>query len=142
MPLIEPHDRPGLHARVWSGIRRLGIRPLDLLIVALATAALIVLSISVYAGPSSAMLSVSVDGSEWIYPLSNDRVIEVPGLLGMTRIVIQNGAAHIEDSPCENKTCVASPPISRTGEWAACLPNAVFIVIQGAENDELDASVR
>ncbi|MDX9898084.1 MAG: NusG domain II-containing protein, partial [Spirochaetia bacterium] len=98
--------------------------------------------LSVYGGPSSAMLSISVDGSEWLYPLSDDRVIEVPGLIGTTRIVIHDGTAHIEDSPCENKTCVASPPIKQTGEWAACLPNGVFIVIQGAESDELDATVR
>ncbi len=142
MPLSEPQDRPAPLARVCSGIRRLGIRPLDMLIVALATTALVALSISVYGGPSSAMLSISVDGSEWIYPLSDDRVIEVPGLIGMTVIAIHNGAAHIEDSPCENKTCVASPPISRTGEWAACLPNGVFIVIEGAKSDELDATVR
>lgn len=141
MPLIKPKGQPAPLAR--ARFRGLGVLPLDVLIVALATTALIILSISVYGGPSAATLSVSAEGSEWIYPLSEDRIIEVPGLIGVTRIAIHNGAAHIEDSPCANKTCIASAPISRTGEWAACLPNGVFILIEGSEDDGgLDATVR
>lgn len=118
------------------------IRPLDVLIVALSAAALVALSIAVYGGPRSATLVVATDEGEWLYPLTEARDIEVQGLIGVTYIHIENGSAHIEDSPCANKTCVASLPISQTGEWAACLPNGVFIHIEGAEDDdEIDAFV-
>lgn len=116
------------------------LRPLDVLIVALSAAALVALSITVYGGPRSATLVVATDEGQWLYPLTEDRDIEVQGLLGITYISIKDGSAHIEDSPCANKTCVASLPISQTGEWAACLPNGVFIHVEGAEDDgEVDA---
>lgn len=106
-------------------------------------AALVTLSISVYGGPAAAVLVVASGEEEWIYPLSQDREIEVQGVLGITYVHIGNGAAHIEDSPCANKTCIASPPIRNTGDWSACLPNGVFIRIEGSEGgDELDATVR
>jgi len=101
------------------------------------------LSISVYGGPASASVVVSTGADEWIYPLSDDRDIEVAGLIGATRIHIAGSTVHIEDSPCANKTCIASPPIHRTGEWSACLPNGVFIRIEGSEDDDaVDATVR
>jgi len=111
--------------------------------VALSVAALVALSISVYGGPAAAVVVVSSGGQDWIYPLSQDREIEVQGLLGITVIHIGEGTAHIEDSPCTNKTCIASPPLRNTGDWSACLPNGVFIRIEGSEVDgELDAMVR
>ncbi len=121
----------------------MSIRPLDVLIVALSAVALVALSISVYGGPAAAVLVVSSGEQEWIYPLSEDRELEVQGLLGITYIHIGDGRAHIEDSPCANKTCIASPPIGNTGDWSACLPNGVFIRIEGAEDEDgLDATVR
>jgi len=136
LPLIQPADRPAARPR-------LSIRPLDALIVALSVAALVTLSISVYGGPAAAVLVVASGGQEWIYPLSRDREIEVRGVLGITSIHISDGLAHIEDSPCVNKTCIASPPIRNTGDWSACLPNGVFMRIEGSEDgDELDATVR
>jgi len=136
LPLIQPVDRPIR----WTGF---SIRLLDVLIIVLSAAALVALTVSVYGGPAAAVLVVASGGQEWIYPLSQDREVEVQGILGITSIHIGNGTAHIEDSPCTNKTCVASPPIRNTGDWSACLPNGVFIRIEGSEgDDELDATVR
>lgn len=136
LPLIHQADQPLRGAR-------LSIKPLDVLIVALSTIALVALSISVYGGPAAAVLVVSSGEQEWIYPLSQDREIEVQGVLGVTRIHVGAGRAHIEGSPCANKTCIAAPPIRKTGDWSACLPNGVFIRIEGSEDDDgIDATVR
>lgn len=122
---------------------RAGIKLLDALIIGLAIVALIALSIAVYGGSSSTTLVIATDKGEWLYPLSGDRSIEVQGILGVTRVRIQGGEAYIEDSPCANKTCVASPHLVRTGEWSACLPNGVFLRIDGSEDDNaIDATVR
>jgi hypothetical protein len=136
MPLTDRHSKRLRKARSI-------LRPLDVLIVASSAALLVALSIAVYGGPPSATLVVSTEMGEWVYPMSQDRDIEAQGPLGITYIHIGDGNAHIEDSPCANKTCVASLPISKTGEWAACLPNGVFIHIEGAEDDgEIDAFVK
>lgn len=131
-----PARRPGLLARIR-------LRPLDVVIVALSLAALVALSVIVYGGPASETLVISADSGEWVYPLSSSRTIEVPGKLGVTVVTIDQGQARIIDSPCTNKLCIASPPIKNTGEWSACLPNGVFIRIEGAKKtDEIDAVVR
>ncbi|HAK69499.1 MAG TPA: hypothetical protein DEO40_03415 [Treponema sp.] len=89
-------------------------------------------------GGSSASLCVECGGEEYRYPLDKDGVYTVHGLLGDSVIKVENGEAHFIESPCRNKNCVFAGKISRTGEWAACLPNDVLIRIDG-ENDEVDA---
>jgi hypothetical protein len=119
------------------------LKILDIAIIALATGALVAVSMVVYAGPAPATVVVSSSKGEWIYPLAEDRIVEVEGLLGITEIHIEGGKAGIHDSPCTNKTCIASPPLHRTGDWSACLPNGVFMRIDGSETgDGLDATVR
>ncbi|HPE90175.1 MAG TPA: NusG domain II-containing protein [Spirochaetales bacterium] len=136
MPLIR-------RAGARGGRGGVKVRWLDALIVALSAALFVCLAVSVYGGPPSSVLVITSGGDEWIYQLSQDRVIEVPGLIGVSIVGIHDGEAHIDDSPCANRTCVASQPIRRPGEWAACLPNGVFIRIEGEEiQDEFDAFVR
>lgn len=78
-----------------------------------------------------------------MYPLDEDRLVTVDGPLGQSLVHIHDGMAHIDQSPCRNQTCVASPPIRQTGEWSACLPNGVFIRIAGQKpEDGLDAYAR
>ncbi len=86
-------------------------------------------------------LIVSNEKREWIYPLDTDKEIEVPGALGISRIVIENATVRFADSPCSNRICVQSPPLWRPGDWSACLPNQVFIRIEGKDTSpqEFDA---
>ena len=55
---------------------------------------------------------------------------------------ISGDTARFLDSPCPNKTCVQSMPIRETGEWSACLPNQVFLRIEGGRAGAVDATVR
>ncbi len=136
MSIDAPAPAPGL-------LSRIRIKALDVLIVAASLVALIVLSVLVYGGAASETLVITADTGEWVYPLSVSRTVEVPGKLGVTVVTIDHGQARIIDSPCVNKLCVASPPIGKTGQWSACLPNGVFIRIEGAKKtDDIDAVVR
>jgi hypothetical protein len=120
-----------------------GLKALDIAIIALAAASLALVSVSVYAGAAPASIVVTSGAGEWIYPLSEDRTIQVEGLIGVTVVSIENGKARIMESPCENKTCIASPPVMRTGDWSACLPNGVFVRVGGSgAGDAVDATVR
>ena len=78
-------------------------------------------------------LVLSNGKDEWIYPLSKDAKLEIPGRLGNSIIKIENGSAFFEDSPCDNKLCVFSHKVSRIGEWTACLPNGIIIKIEGSK---------
>jgi hypothetical protein len=119
------------------------IKVLDLAIL-LATAGAIAFSaVSVY-GPGSGQADVAIKGrdGEWLYPLSVDRDVAVAGPIGDTYVEIRDKSARITDSPCPNKTCIAAGAIAKPGQWLACLPNQVFVRIEGGNaNAGVDASV-
>jgi hypothetical protein len=81
---------------------------------------------------------IEASGSTWIYPLDRDRREPVHGPLGDTIVVIKDGKAYVEDSPCKNKLCVHMPPVSKPGQWIACLPNGVFVRVEGRAEQETD----
>ena len=66
----------------------------------------------------------------YIYPLNEDGLYKIQGILGISLIQVEGGKAFFADSPCPNKICTASARISQDGQWAACLPNGVFIKIE------------
>ncbi|MDR3019966.1 MAG: NusG domain II-containing protein [Treponema sp.] len=78
-------------------------------------------------------------GREWVFPLDAEEKITVTGQLGDTVARIGGGRAWVESSPCENQTCVAAGVISRHGQWAACLPNGVLVILQGSGGEDVDA---
>jgi hypothetical protein len=112
------------------------VRILDVVIIA-ASAALVAASAARAYDPGSGepRAVVSGPGGEWVYPLDEARELRVSGPLGDTIIDIGAGSARIVDSPCPNKTCIASGALSRPGQWAACLPNKVIVRVEGARAD-------
>jgi hypothetical protein len=116
------------------------LKPLDVVIAALAAGLVLFLFIRIYSTPAdNASVVIRVNEDTWRYSLDVDREIAVPGPLGETFVHIENGQAHVEESPCKNKFCIAAGEINRPGEWIVCLPNEVFIMIEGAiESDELE----
>ena len=72
--------------------------------------------------------------SEWIFPQNAEENIIITGPLGNTVIRLSDNRAWVEKSPCHNQTCVATGKITRQGQWAACLPNNVLLMIYGSSN--------
>jgi hypothetical protein len=69
-------------------------------------------------------------GRTWVFPLEAEERIAVPGPLGETVVGIAGGRAMVLSSPCANQTCVAAGHIGRPGNWTACLPNKVLVLIE------------
>ncbi len=44
-------------------------------------------------------------------------------------IVCEKGEVFFKSSDCRDKICCNAGHLSRTGEWAACLPNEIFLKI-------------
>lgn len=122
---------------------KFSIKPLDIVVIVLAAAAIGFASLSVYGKKNAAPeVVISGQGGEWVYPLKDDRHVEVEGPIGITVVAIHDGKVAIEDSPCPNKTCVAAGAISEPGQWVACLPNQVFVRVEGSLNaKQIDAGV-
>ena len=73
---------------------------------------------------------ITANDSDYIYSLEDDSKINVEGILGESVIIIQDGQVYFESSPCENKICVHSSPLTGASGFIACLPNKVFLSIE------------
>ena len=83
-------------------------------------------------------------GREWSFPLETKETVIVSGPLGNTVVRIDDNHAWVESSPCGNQTCVAAGLVTRQGQWAACLPNNVLLIIESAPamtGEDVDAVV-
>ena len=83
----------------------------------------------------AAELFVQTPSEKFISSLSKDGIYKFKGLLGESSIQVESGKAKFIDSPCENKNCIQSGEISTHGQWAACLPNGIFINIEGKSKE-------
>ena len=94
------------------------------------------------AGPAAgaAMAVIETPEGRWIYPLTEDRQMVAAGPLGGDLIRIEHGKIYAVDCPCPNRICHLQGRISTPGQWIACLPNQVFIRIEGADTDNIDAT--
>lgn len=75
---------------------------------------------------------VTTDQGQWVYDLSVDTMVDFTGPVGTTTMAIEDGKVHVHKSDCRNQLCVLAGEIEHGGEWVACLPNNVFIVIKGS----------
>ncbi len=84
---------------------------------------------------------IRIQGSDrdYIYELSSNREILIPGPLGDTEVEIREGHVRVVASPCRDDICVAAGWVSQSGQWIACLPNRVFIRVERAEESDVDA---
>ena len=79
---------------------------------------------------------VRVGSQAWVYDVAVDRTLTFSGPAGNTVVEIKDSQVHVASSDCRNKVCIAAGWISRPGQWIICLPNDVFILIEGSEIQE------
>jgi len=90
------------------------------------------------------LLEITCRDGTMVYTLGEDKEVSVKGPAGSSIIVIKEKQAFFQYSPCPDKLCVKSGHLIKTGEWAGCLPNMIFIRITGkekvkTENEKIDA---
>ena len=114
-------------------------RLLDYIIFSVTLSIIGIFSFNAYGkAQDPAEVRITSPETAWIYPLHNDSAFSVPGILGPMDIEIQNGEVRVLASPCREKICIQTGSISRTGAWIACVPNRIFLEIEGREDDETD----
>ena len=103
----------------------------DKFVVALSFAVLFSLY-QLYWGPTAYgnQVEILVDGKPWAnHDLFSNSQIEVPGKLGFSTIIIDNGKIRFIESPCNGKQCIHQGWLKHGGEFAACLPNRISVRI-------------
>ncbi len=90
----------------------------------------------------SSTVAIQAEGRSLLYSLDEDRELEFEGPLGRTIVVIQDRSVRVTEDPGPQQICVRDGWIDSAGEWLICLPNRVFIRIEGDQQDaDVDARV-
>jgi hypothetical protein len=118
---------------------KLFIKPFDILIILFAAGIVFFSIYTVYMKKQGqARVLIRGHSSEWSFPLDAQETVVVSGPLGETIVRIHENSAWVEFSPCENQTCTAAGLLFRQGQWAACLPNNVLLLIEGEKDEDVD----
>lgn len=70
---------------------------------------------------------------ERIVDLAETQRIVVTGPLGENVFEVRDGKIRFAQSPCSGKQCIHSGWLAESGDFAACLPNRVSLVVTGKE---------
>lgn len=110
----------------------------DLIVIALIIAAAGIFMFLGSRNSSKPVAEISVDG-KIIQTIDLDSVkekteIKPDGDYNIL-IVAENGRIRFEHSDCEDKLCVASGNLEKSGDIAVCLPAKTVITVTGSELD-------
>jgi hypothetical protein len=121
---------------------KLPLKALDIpvMVLALSLTVLAAFGVRRISAGTARVLVRGPGGASWLFPLDAEETVRVAGPLGTTVVELSGGRVRVVSSPCENQICVAAGHLRAKGVWAACLPNRVFVVIEGdgGENGEPD----
>ena len=116
------------------------LRLFDYLSFAVAIAVVVAFSVYAYrGGEQGAQVRIQSQSGVYLYPLDGTRRLVVDGPLGSTEILIGSGGVTVLDSPCRDRICIAAGKATMSGEWIACLPNRVFLRVEGTDDTPVDA---
>ncbi len=84
-------------------------------------------------------IRITAHGETDIFSISEDRTIEQKtGKGGYNTIVIKDNEVYMENASCPDQICVHHKAVSKNGESIICLPNEVYIEIEGSTGREID----
>ena len=114
-------------------------RPLDGAVLLIAVGLFVgSLALTLARGEGKEMVYIEGVSRSWVYPRDAEIDLEVPGPLGATHVHIHGGSAWVSESPCAEKICIGMGSVDQTGQWIACLPNRVFVRVDGAAAAQVD----
>lgn len=102
-------------------------RPFDIVAILVSLAVLLVFIVLGRGSEADGYLVINDAQGELLYPLDENREIDIRGPVGISTIVIENGKAGFVHSDCSDKLCLAMGMVGHSHEWAACLPNRVML---------------
>lgn len=103
----------------------------------LLSALLLLIPVLAHPAPGKVLVITTPEGSAE-YPLSQDRELEIVSRGITLHIVISDGCAHVSESNCPDRVCVAGGSISRVGETVVCAPAGVRLTVKGGSADDDD----
>ena len=89
---------------------------------------------------SDASVVVVVDGVETArYPLDKNGTFSLNG--GTNTLVIEDGYAWLSEAQCPDQLCVHMGRIHNSSGIIVCLPNRLYVTIEGVDDPNVDVTV-
>lgn len=112
----------------------------DIVVVVLAIALLPWLYMSYWGDSSQGReVRILIGGKEQsVISLNRNTRFQIQGKLGPSTVEIYDGKVRFTQSPCQGKQCIHTGWLEHGGEFAACLPNAISLLVLG-DNQRFDA---
>ena len=106
----------------------------DYLVIALGLLLVVYLFKTLWHSEHAAKLQLR-QGNQIVATLSlnQDRLMDVTGPLGVSKIEIKQGKVRFLSSPCANQYCVHQGWLHHAGQAAICLPNRVSLELLGTQ---------
>ena len=117
-------------------------KTIDIIVIVLSLSAAITSGFIIYSNfTPPELLEITCREGTIVYRLEQDKNISIQGPLGESKVIIENKLAFFQHSPCPDKLCIKTGQLGKSGEWAGCLPNMIFIRITGEEkkNEKIDS---
>ena len=110
------------------------LKAVDIIVILLSATAAIAAGFIIYGNYTPPeLLEITCRDGTMVYRLDQDKEISIKGPRGDSVIFIENKQGYFQNSPCPDKLCVKSGTLKKSGDWAGCIPNMVFIRIMGEE---------
>lgn len=81
-------------------------------------------------GGAGRVAVVQYTGGELRLPLNEDTQLDLPSNGYTVHLLVQEGGVRFVDSPCPDHTCENFGVLREAGDWAACLPAKVSVVVE------------
>nr|MBL8454938.1 NusG domain II-containing protein [Zoogloeaceae bacterium] len=112
------------------------LRPGDFVVLALALVFCVLATLALWRGGAPDKAVVRAAGRIVAeVPLSQARMLEVEGPLGVTLVEIEPGRARVASDPGARQYCVRQGWLTRAGAVAICAPNQVSLSLVGGTDD-------
>lgn len=64
------------------------------------------------------------------YSLDKNGQYDIKTEKGFNHLVIYNSSCYIDDADCENRVCINTGAISKSGEVIVCLPHKIVVYVE------------
>jgi len=92
-----------------------------------------------YFPQTGSLVTISVNNKPlYSFSISEDRDITISGPIGDTNLRISENRVWITEAPCPHKICKKMGKIGRAGEIIVCIPNKIFIEVEGTQDSPVD----
>lgn len=110
------------------------VRPGDWLTMGAAIAVVLVLFNRLWLGETASKVQIRAGNQiHATLSINQQRVVQVPGPLGITTVVIDHGKARVANDPGARQYCVKQGWLDQAGQVAMCLPNQVSVELLGSK---------